>query len=72
MYMVNLVHVHCVHVYSLKQGKARQRPKVDSEEKNTELPQTGFESVITGLLVQCSANRAIEAAQLARFRFTVI
>ena len=48
-------------ICKLKQGKARkatskgrQRPKADSE-KNTE---TGFKLMTTGLLVQCSANRA--------------
>ena len=45
----------CTCICKGRQDKVRHSPKADSE-KNTELPRTGFEPVITGLLVQCSAN----------------
>ena len=74
---INPVRLHdqsrtCICTRESKQGgKVRQSPKADSE-KNTELPRTGFEPVTTGLLVQCSANCATEAAQSAGFKSTVI
>ena len=67
LYMINIL-------YMYMQGKAiRYSSKADSEETiPIELPRMGFEPVTTGLLVQCSANQATEAAQLAGFKYKVI